>query len=90
MPVQRAMALACPDDPAAFAFEEQFFCGPDIFVAPCLQPGGEVSFYLPKGRWRRFPDGVKVVEGGGVATLTLKLDEAAAFLRDDVENILIP
>ena len=77
MPVQRAMALACPDDAAAFAFEEQFFCGPDIF-------------YLPKGRWRRFPDGDAVIEGGAVTTLVLELDEVAAFLRDGVEDILVP
>ncbi len=84
MPVQRAMALACPDDPAGFAFEEQFFCGPDIFVAPCLQPGGEVRFYLPHGRWRRFPDGADLIAGGRVMELALALDEVAAFVRDGV------
>ena len=89
MPVQRAMALACPDDPAAFAFEEQFFCGPDIFVAPCLRPGGEVAFYLPRGEWRRFPDGDTVIEGGRVMRLTLALDEVAVFLRVTAEGTLI-
>jgi alpha-D-xyloside xylohydrolase len=81
MPVQRAMALACPDDPASFGFEEQFFCGSDVFVAPCLQAGGNVTFYLPRGRWRRFPDGKQTVEGGSVMSLTLALDEIAAFIR---------
>jgi alpha-D-xyloside xylohydrolase len=81
MPVQRAMALAFPDDPASFAFEEQFMCGPDILVAPCIRPGGEVALYLPRGRWRRFPDGAEVVEGGRVMILTLALDEIAAFVR---------
>jgi len=89
MPVQRAMALACPDDPAAFAFEEQFFCGPDIFVAPCLRPGGEVAFYLPRGEWRRFTDGDTVIEGGRVMRLTLALDEVAVFLRVTAEGTLI-
>jgi alpha-D-xyloside xylohydrolase len=81
MPVQRAMALACPRDPASFAFEEQFMCGPDIFVAPCVEPGGKVTFYLPRGRWRRFPDGADICEGGRVVALRLALDEIAAFIR---------
>jgi alpha-D-xyloside xylohydrolase len=81
MPVQRAMALAFPDDPASFAFEEQFMCGPDILVAPCIRPGGEVILYLPHGRWRRFPDGAEIIEGGRVMTLTLALDEIVAFIR---------
>ncbi|SEC75110.1 alpha-D-xyloside xylohydrolase [Rhizobiales bacterium GAS191] len=82
MPVQRAMALACPDDPAAFAFEEQFFCGPDIVVAPCIRPDGEVTLYLPRGAWRRFPDGDKTIVGGRALTLRLALDEVAAFVRE--------
>ena len=53
LPVQRAMALACPGDRVARSFENQFFCGDDLLVAPCLQPGGEVEVYLPAGRWRR-------------------------------------
>ncbi|MFI5013934.1 MAG: alpha-xylosidase [Hyphomicrobiales bacterium] len=82
MPVQRAMALACPDEPEAFAFEEQFFCGPDILVAPCLRPGGKVTLYLPKGRWRRFPDGTRILQGGRMVELDLALDEIAAFRRE--------
>ena len=81
MPVQRAMALSFPDDPASFAFEEQFMCGPDILVAPCIRPGGEVAHYVPRGRWRRFPDGAEIIEGGRVMILTLALDEIAAFVR---------
>ena len=49
MPVQRAMALACPDDPAAWAFEEQWMCGPDLLVAACPRPGGEVVSLSPGG-----------------------------------------
>lgn len=80
LPVQRAMVLACPDDPAAWAFEEQFFCGSDVLVMPCVEPGGRVVGYLPHGLWRRWPDGA-VVEGGRVVTLTLGLQEIAAFER---------
>ncbi|EGY00713.1 glycoside hydrolase, family 31 [Nitrospirillum viridazoti Y2] len=80
LPVQRAMALACPDDRAAWAFEDQFFCGPDLLVAPCLNPAGTVTVYLPAGQWHRFPDGA-ALEGGRAHTLTLALDEMAVFAR---------
>jgi alpha-D-xyloside xylohydrolase len=82
LPVQRAMALACPGDRVARSFENQFFCGDDLLVAPCLRPGGEVEVYLPAGRWRRFPGGT-VLEGGRTLELKLALDETAVFARDD-------
>jgi alpha-D-xyloside xylohydrolase len=82
MPVQRAMVLAFPDDPAARAFDEQWMCGPDLLVAACPRPGGEVRVYLPHGRWRRFPAGGEVVEGGRVLDMKLALDQIAVFARE--------
>lgn len=82
LPVQRAMVIACPDDPAAWAFEEQWLCGPDLLVAACPRPGGVVRLYLPRGRWRRFPDGGDTIEGGRVFDLTLALHEIAVFARE--------
>lgn len=81
LPVQRAMALACPGDRLARSFDNQFFCGDDLLVAPCLQPGGEVEVYLPAGRWRRFPGG-EAFDGDRVLRLELALDETAVFARD--------
>lgn len=82
LPVQRAMVLAAPDDPAAWAFEEQWMCGPDLLVGACPRPGGEVAVYLPAGRWRAFPAGGKSIEGGRVLRLRLGLDDMAVFARD--------
>jgi alpha-D-xyloside xylohydrolase len=80
LPVQRAMVLACPDEPAAWAFETQFFLGADLLVAPCLAPCGEVEVYLPQGEWQRYPDGPAIV-GGRCHRLTLELAEIAVFHR---------
>jgi alpha-D-xyloside xylohydrolase len=80
LPVQRAMALACPDEPAAWAFDNQFFFGDELLVAPCVRPGGSVVVYLPEGRWRRFPDGGEF-EGGRVVRFRLALHETAVFSR---------
>ena len=80
LPVQRAMVLACPDERAAWAFETQFFLGPDLLVAPCLQPGGDVEVYLPAGDWQRHPDG-EMLAGGRTHRLRLSLTDMAVFVR---------
>ena len=81
MPVQRAMVLAFPDDPASWSFEQQWMCGPDLLVLPCVKAGGEVTGYLPAGDWRRFPDGAEVSKGPFVWRGRLELDEMAVFAR---------
>ena len=94
LPVQRAMALACPDDRAAWAFDGQFFFGEDLLVAPCLRADGKVSVYLPNGRWVRFSDGESLegerLEGQRVHHLTLRLQETAVFAREGVKIPLGP
>jgi len=84
LPVQRAMALACPLERASWGFEEQFFFGDDVLVAPCVRRGGKVEFYLPKSFgdfWRKFPSGQRF-EGGTSHTLTLDLDDHAVFVPE--------
>lgn len=51
LPVMRAMPLAFPADPAAWHFEHQYMLGPSLMVAPVIQAGGRVRFYLPEGWW---------------------------------------
>lgn len=80
LPVQRAMVLAFPDDRAAWHFEEQYMFGDDMLVVPCLQPGGDVEFYLPHGQWLMFEDG-REFNGGRVHQLTLSLNEQAVFIK---------
>ena len=89
LPVQRAMALACPDEPEAWGFDHQFFCGDDLLVAPCLEPCGRVRVYLPEGEWRRFPGG-EAFPGGCTHELVLALDELAVFARRGAEIPLGP
>ena len=84
MPVQRAMVLACPDDPASWAFEDQFMFGEDVLVAPCFRPGGKVQFYLPEGHWTKLDD-KSPFTGGKVYKMTLGLNEMAVFVKSHVE-----
>ncbi len=84
LPVQRPMALAYPHEPQSWTFEHQFLFGPDLLVAPCLDPDDHVAIYLPRdasgGAWRRFPDGAPF-EAGHAHGLKLRLDEMAVFVR---------
>jgi alpha-D-xyloside xylohydrolase len=92
MPVQRAMALAFPQERAAWAFEDQFMCGEHILVAPCLKPGGEVECYLPAASgssWRKFPGGERY-EGGRSHKLKLQLDDMAVFVPEGISIPLGP
>ena len=52
LPVVRHPFLHHWDDPEARRLEYQFMVGPDLMVAPVLDPGRKtVRLYLPRGRW---------------------------------------
>ena len=80
LPIQRAMALAFPDDVLAHNFDQQFMCGEKLLVVPCVVPNGKVKFYLPQGEWVRFPDG-QAYQGGKYYEETLELTQMAVFVR---------
>lgn len=92
LPIQRAMALACPGEKAAWGFEHQFMFGDDMLVAPCLVPGGEIECYLPatiSPQWRKFPGGERV-EGGKSHKMTVPLDDIAVFVPEGTQIPLGP
>ncbi|MEE3921960.1 hypothetical protein V2I01_37860 [Micromonospora sp. BRA006-A] len=45
----RALLVDTPDDPAAWTADLQYRLGPDLLVAPVLDPSGERAVYLPAG-----------------------------------------
>jgi alpha-D-xyloside xylohydrolase len=80
LPLQRAMVLAFPDEPLSHSFEQQFMCGDDLLVVPCVVPGGKLKYYLPKGEWVRFAS-EEVVSGGVYREETLALNDIAVFAK---------
>ncbi len=71
LPPMRHLALAYPKDGSAVAREDEFLLGPDLLVAPVLEPGAtQRSVYLPKGRWIDFWRSVDYREGGGGLAVT--------------------
>jgi len=82
MPVQRAMALAFPDDPLAHAWDTQYLLGPALLIAPVLHPGAQATVYLPRGdAWWDLRTGWRY-EGGTTLTMDVGLDALPVFGRE--------
>lgn len=56
-PVMRAMLLEYPNDSIAQSVDTQFMLGESFLVAPVFNAEGDVSFYLPAGKWYGYLDG---------------------------------
>jgi alpha-D-xyloside xylohydrolase len=80
LPVMRPMVLGFPDDPAAVHLDRQYLLGGDLLVAPVLSAGGEVSYYVPAGRWTRFGT-AEIVEGPGWVRETHGFDSVPLLVR---------
>ncbi|HEY0605198.1 MAG TPA: alpha-xylosidase [Herpetosiphonaceae bacterium] len=63
-PVMRAMLLEFPEDRTCDFVDRQYMLGDNLLVAPVFSLDGEVTYYLPAGRWTNFLSG-EVVEGSG-------------------------
>ncbi|MFC5008078.1 alpha-xylosidase [Dactylosporangium cerinum] len=64
LPVLRPLALEFPDDPACAHLDRQYLLGGSILVAPVFSATGDVTFYLPAGRWTDLRSG-EVLAGPG-------------------------
>jgi alpha-D-xyloside xylohydrolase len=80
LPVMRPMVVGFPGDPAATHLDRQYLLGGDLLVAPVFSAEGEVSFYVPAGRWTRFGT-AEVVEGPGWVTETHGFDSVPLLVR---------
>lgn len=80
-PVVRPLFLHYPGDASAYRISQQFLLGPDLLVAPVLNPGQEtLRLYLPGGdRWRHVWTG-HIYEGGWL-TVSAPMGEIPVFSR---------
>ena len=58
-----------------------YLLGPDVFVAPVLEAGGEVAITFPEGDWSYLFDRDRGGSGGEEAVWTVPIDEYPVFLR---------
>jgi alpha-D-xyloside xylohydrolase len=92
VPVMRAMLLEFPDDPTCHHLDTQYMLGGDLLVAPVLDPGGEVEYYVPEGEWTHLLTGEAVRgpawrrEEHGFASLPLLVRPGAVLPTGAVED----
>jgi alpha-D-xyloside xylohydrolase len=80
----RALFLEFPDDEQAATIADQYLLGPDLLVAPVLEPGAvKRAVYLPAGAtWTDAWTG-QAYPGGGEVTVSAPLEQIPLLLRDN-------
>lgn len=77
LPIMRHLLLGWPDDWRARGRDDEFLFGPDLLVAPVLEPGATTrEAYLPAGSWIDFWRSVSFQESDG--SLVLRSPETIA------------
>jgi alpha-glucosidase (family GH31 glycosyl hydrolase) len=80
VPIIRPLFLEHPDDDATYDIDDQYLLGPDLLVAPVLQPGARSrTLYLPEGSWRHYWTGRRY-EGGSWITVAAPATEIPLFI----------
>ena len=75
-----------PDDLACKHIDDQFLAGPDVLVAPFLDPTGGRQFYLPQGEWMSLRTGETIagssyVESERTAHLPVYVRTSSPYLN---------
>ncbi len=63
IPMMRPMVMEFEEDPACEALDRQYMLGESLLIAPVFRKDGQVSYYLPEGRWTNLIT-ERVVDGG--------------------------
>ncbi|HEY3436208.1 MAG TPA: TIM-barrel domain-containing protein [Actinotalea sp.] len=89
-PVMRGLFHEFPDDPTCWDVADQYLYGPDLLVAPVLEPHATSrQVYLPAGAaWTELATG-KVTAGGRSITVAAPLDVIPVFARDGAQAALV-
>jgi alpha-glucosidase (family GH31 glycosyl hydrolase) len=88
LPVMRHLAIAYPDDPRAWAEEQEYLLGDDLLVAPVLEPlARQRTVYLPAGRWTHWWTG-QLYAGPGDVTVPAPQDQIPVFIREGASSPL--
>lgn len=81
-PLMRALLLEFPNDPQAFAVDDQFLFGKELLVAPVVKKGAvSRRVYLPEGEWIDFHDGRTVYEGEQTISYPAPLNKIPLFVK---------
>jgi len=89
MPVVRPLVLEYPDDPVAVTVDYEYLLGPDVLVAPVMNPEGRTLVYLPEGEWRDWWTG-EVSRGPAHIRLEVPIERVPLYARAGAEVPLGP
>lgn len=80
-PMMAHLCLDYPDDPRAYAIDDEYILGRSLLVAPVVEAGADCrTVYLPAGAWRGFFDGAEY-QGPCVVTVACPLHEIPVFQK---------
>ncbi|MFC6334789.1 alpha-xylosidase [Paenibacillus septentrionalis] len=82
IPAMRSMVLEFHGDPAVEQLDRQYMLGDSILVAPVFTEEGEVTYYLPAGKWNNLFTG-ETVQGGVWRTETHDFMSLPLFVREN-------
>ena len=86
IPMMRPMVLEFPEDLTCATLDRQYMLGDSLLVAPIFKENGEVSYYLPNGKWTNYLTGDKR-EGGRWYTEKFDYFTLPLMVR---ENTILP
>ncbi|WP_042352422.1 alpha-xylosidase [Bacillus massiliigorillae] len=86
IPMMRAMLFDFPQDLTCSMLDRQYMLGDSLLVAPIFSETGEVTYYLPEGKWTHLFTG-EVVKGGSWRTETYDYMNLPLFVK---ENTILP
>lgn len=67
VPMMRPLFLEYTSDKNSYFVDKQYFLGDNVMVTPVLSETGDVSYYLPEGKWTQLLNGdFKEVKESGV------------------------
>ncbi|WJH24185.1 alpha-xylosidase [Pseudarthrobacter defluvii] len=81
IPLMRPLFMEFPEDPGCAHLDRQYMLGPDLLVAPVMDPSGTVSFYLPEGTWTHLRSGEQLA-GPRWHRKAYSVMEAATWVRE--------
>jgi len=86
VPPMRPLFVDFPQDPEAWRVEDEFLFGPDLLIAPVLEPAAQArDVYLPAGRaWIEAGTGDRH-DGGTTVRVRLTADRIPVFVTEGAE-----
>lgn len=85
LPMMRPMPLAMPEERGARDAVLQYLLGPELLVAPVLQPGGALRLWVPPGQWEGLA-GAPDLRGPGWRGLELELAAVPAWRNSTADG----